>query len=173
MTGIDNLIQDIRDAFTERLFQGKNVVFYGKSYRNLVASNDGKDRVVAEIYNEAEQNYEEIQFDDRLDGLCYFDLGDEITNLANDGQPQREMSIVFVLNVEAINSNLKRDLEPIYEKVLFLLKYDFGLVFSFDKIITGERAYGGVDISRLKHPNIQPYHVFAVKGTAKVFYDNC
>jgi hypothetical protein len=173
MAGIDTVISNIKQSFEDSLWKNLNTTYYGKVFRNEVALGSGSSKIVAEIFDETTGDYKDVMFDDTKDALCFFDTGELITGLALGQQPLRNLRIVFVVNLEAVNGNFERDTESAYLSVLSVLRTQHNLGFEVESIQTGEAAYSGLNTDRLKQYNIQPYHTFAIVGKAKIFYNNC
>jgi hypothetical protein len=173
MTGIDILIEDIRGVFQNQLFTANETQYFGKVYSNVKTLDTGEQQTIAEIFDEVTQDYREVQFNDALHASCFFVAGQNIEGLGLDNQLTRDLSIVFIVNLDALFNDSKRDVERVYSTVLNLLKDEFSIDYELESLVSGVEAYGGFDVERLKHTDIHPYHVFRVNGIAKIFYNNC
>lgn len=115
--GLDVPVNHLRDLFTSKLFSGKTYSSYGQAY-NL--NDDG----VPYVYNETNDKYEEVLFDDRKDAISFFFQNGEATKI--DGHYfEAPVEILFALKLDQIEDDVSlRDLEEVTADIYNVVKYN-------------------------------------------------
>lgn len=168
LTGIDIPIATLRQSFADNLWMNvTNKTFYARVFRNLGTNQE----LIGEVFNGG-VDYEEVHFDDRLNVLCFFDVGDTVANLDPENQTTEEVGIVFAVKLTSIYPSLAyRATEEVYRDVLDVINDTSALSVTPNEIIRGLPAYGDLSTTGLVGYNMQPWHTFRVNTTMKLNYD--
>lgn len=168
LTGIDVPIASLRDAFASRLWPDvANKTYYARVFKNLSKQND----IIGEVFI-SDKEYKEVQFDDRMDLVSFFDVSDEIENIGPSEQTTRNVGIVFAVNIPKIYPAIAyRATEELYRDVLYVINTTHSLSVTPIDIIGGLNAYGELSTERLVQFNMQPWHVFRVNTVMNIGYE--
>lgn len=174
-TGIDKAINQVQDVLTNDVWQlpSRQVVHHGKSFRqNKAYGNDTK--LIAMVFEESSKDYVDVMFEDTKDVMTFIDLGDSITGVNGVSQPSREARLIVSINLKTMYPNTGNKMpELAYEEIILAINTELKGTFEIDEIIVGKDAYGKLHNKDIKRFNTYPYHLFAVKGQIKYFYNNC
>lgn len=158
--GIDAPIQDIQQIFIDELWT--NVASDKKQFNGRVFGNLINEVLTPEVHVSGTNDYKSVKFNDKLSALSWFDVNNETVSF-NAGQVVQNVGIFFAVNLKDIYPTLShRAVEEVHTDVIKLLDKA-----EVKGIITGESAYGDFDIKNLKHPNMQPWHIFRIDYTMK------
>jgi hypothetical protein len=131
---------------------------YGRAYKNQ--TEEGK---LPEVWNETEQQYNEVYLD-QSKPLSFFFLedGDHTTNDSNF--LIAPIKLVVWVDLNNLDPIVRRD-DEIQRQVFDSIKRDVFVSFE----ITGiqkevDRIFSGLDTSKIQFSDIQPYHLFAITG---------
>lgn len=163
MIGTDIVVARLRNTFANDLWTNvTNRIYYATTYRNL---NKRKGGIIPEVFI-GDNEYQEVRFDDKYGAMCFFDLGDEITD-AND-LAKRSIRAIFAVNLKlAYPSITYRAEEEAHRDVLVSAKKERNIATP-NTIISGLDAYGDLLTDDLKRYNMQPWHVFALDLDARI-----
>lgn len=157
--GIDKPIQELQQLFINNLWtnvQDEKKRFYARIFRN-----NKKGIVRPEAFTEIRNCYEEVTHEDSLSVLSWFDVA-PATDTYNLGQTNHNVGIVFIVNLKHLYPGLShRAVEESHlavQKVVNMQKRDFLIT----GLTTGLEAYGDFNTDNLKHPDMQPWHVFRI-----------
>lgn len=164
--GIDLPIQQLQQLFISRLWTEFNCQFNHRTYKTYE-----NDRLVPKVLIEGSDRYTDVTFDNKLDALCWFDVGGETDNI--DGEfITEQVGIFFAVNLSKIYPTLAhRAEEEAHSDVLKMInrkKRSFKVV----KLIKDEKAFGAYYIDELKAYNMQPWHTFRFNCNVNYSY-NC
>ncbi len=168
LTGIDIPVATLRQSFADNLWTGvSGKTFYARVFRNLNTNQE----LIGEVFNGG-VDYEEVHFDDRLNVLCFFDVGNTVSNLDPDEQTTEDVGIVFAIKLTSIYPNLAyRATEEVYRDVLNVINNTSALSVTPNEIIRGLPAYGDLSTAGLIAYNMQPWHTFRINTEMKLTYD--
>lgn len=155
--GIDRPIQEMQQLFEANLWTFISAT--KKQFNHRVFRNERKGLLIPEIKIDGSDEYEEVEFDDRLTVLSWFNVA-EATDSYHLGQINHSAGIFFAVNLEELYPSLShRAVEESHLEVQRILLKRSG-EFEITGITTGAAAYGDFDIENLKSYNMQPWHVF-------------
>jgi hypothetical protein len=168
MTGIDVPISILRDSFATQLWTGvTNKIFYSLVDRN----NDREGKLVDEIYT-SNNEYEEVQFDDRRSVVCFFDANGNLEGLNGNSEMTRNVGIIFAVNISKVYPLLTyRAKEELYRDVRNVILTTQALDIVPAEITPGLNAYGDLSTEVLGQYNMHPWHTFRVDTTMKFNLD--
>jgi len=155
--GIDLPIQQMQQLFINNLWptiDTQDKMFYQRVFRNERNGN-----LYPEVLIEGTNDYQEVEFDDRLSALCWFDVANE-TNSYDLGQINQNVGIFFAVNLSVLYPTLShRAIEEAHLDVQKIITKRIG-EWNIQGIITNMDAYGDFSTDRLMPSNMQPWHVF-------------
>lgn len=164
--GIDIPIQRLQTLLHEDLDWSADSDFYGRALK--VNSDTG---YLPRGFVSG-QGYTDVFTDDRKSAKLFFLVDDDITSKAGL-LFTAQVKIVVMANIEKIFGQLsKRADTDLQEQVIKAVRKT--KILSMDKggIETGiETIFRGYDIGQIKKVDLNPYHVFAVKGTIKYHFN--
>lgn len=155
--GIDRPIQEMQQLFIDNLWT--NIDASKKEFNHRVFRNiDRQGNLIPEVFL-SNNEYKEVKFNDNLSVLSWFDVSD--TSDSSDGEQYNQSAgIVFVVNLSELYPTLShRAVEESHIEVREVLKKRAS-EFKTPILSTGLAAYGDFNTDNLKHPNMQPWHVF-------------
>lgn len=168
LTGIDIPIAILRQSFADNLWTdvtGKE--FYARVFGNLNKNN----QLIGEVLQSGNE-YKDVQFNDALNMVSFFDVGDTVENVDPDSQTTQNVGIVFAVNIPVIYPNLSyRATEEVYRDVLNIINDTSTLDIVPNEIIRGLNAYGNLSNEGLLHYNMQPWHTFRINTEMKLSFD--
>ena len=168
LTGIDIPIAVLRQSFADNLWTNiTNKYFYARVFGNL----DENGQLIGEVLISGSE-YKDVQFDDTLNMLCFFDVGDIILNVNPDNQTTQDVGIVFAVKLTEIYTNISyRATEEVYRDVLNIINDTSALSVTPNEIIRGLDAYGNLSTDGLLQYNMQPWHTFRINTEMKLSFD--
>lgn len=166
--GIDYELQEMQKMFIASLWP--DISTAKKQFNHRVFSNIRDGEKVPEIYVKNGE-YQEVLFDDRLSALSWFDVSDTAETYDRTCYNQ-VVGLFFLVNLNNLYPTMAhRAVEEAHlavQKIIMKRPTSFRIT----SLITGESAYGDYDTSKLRFPNMQPWHVF--KFVCTVNYElNC
>ena len=168
LTGIDVPIAILRQSFADNLWTsvtGKE--FYARVFTNL---NKNK-QLIGEVLQSGNE-YKDVQFNDTLNMVSFFDVGDTVSNVDPDNQTTQDVGIVFAVKLTAIYSSISyRATEEVYRDVLNVISNTSTLEIVPNEIIRGLNAYGNLSTEGLLQYNMQPWHTFRINTEMKLSFD--
>ena len=168
--GIDEAIQEIQESLylnLSVLWRTDKLDAYGRIYKH---SKDGE--IIPEVYDVDEQGYKPAFYNGRS---CFFFVDSNKQN-GNGHEFKTELTIVFMVKLDDIYSKEKERVdEKVFTDAIRILRESFEGVFTIENHLKElENVLQGFGISKVKDNDIQPYHVFSIKGTLEYFInDNC
>lgn len=168
LTGIDIPIAILRQSFADNLWTSvTDKEFYARVFGNLNKNN----QLIGEVLYSGNE-YRDVQFNDTLNMVSFFDVGDTVENVDPDNQTTQNVGIVFAVNIPAIYTNLSyRATEEVYRDVLNIINDTSTLEIVPNEIIRGLNAYGNLSTEGLLQYNMQPWHTFRVNTEMKLSFD--
>lgn len=168
LTGIDVPIAILRQSFADNLWTDvTNKYFYARVFGNLNENN----QLIGEVLDIGTE-YKDVQFDDTLNMLSFFDVGDIVSNVDPDKQTTQEVGIVFAVKLTEIYSSISyRATEEVYRDVLNVINETSALTVTPNEIIRGLEAYGNLSTDGLLQYNMQPWHTFRINTEMKLSFD--
>lgn len=166
--GIDDAIQDIQTTLYDELVDKwgiKKIDGYGRVYKNLKEG-----QVIPEVYISSESDYRSVLYNNQS---CFFFI-DSNNHNGNGFEFSTELTIVFMLNLKDIS---KKDKERIDEKVFMdavnILRESFEGVFIIENHLKEiDTVLRDFDTSKIEENDMQPLHVFGIKGTLEYFIND-
>lgn len=154
--GIDRPIQEMQQLFIDKLWT--NIDASKKEFNHRVFRNVRNGDLIPEVYDGSNE-YKEVKFNDNLDVLSWFDV-DDSTNSINGEQVNQNVGVFFAVNLKKLYPLLShRAVEESHVAVRKVLKLRSS-EFEITGLVTGLAAYGDFNTDNLKHPDMQPWHVF-------------
>lgn len=168
LTGIDIPIAILRQSFADNLWTGvTNKYFYARVFSNL----NENGQLIGEVLNSGNE-YKDVQFDDTLNMLSFFDVGDTVSNVDPDNQTTQDVGIVFAVKLTEIYTSISyRATEEVYRDVLNVINATSALEVIPNEIIRGLEAYGNLSTEGLLQYNMQPWHTFRINTEMKLSFD--
>lgn len=155
--GIDLPIQEMQQLFEANLWTdipANKKEFNHRAWRNL-----RNGFLIPEVQIDDTSEYREVKFQDNLTVLSWFDVSPSTDSMDGE-QVIQEVGIFFAVNLEELYPSLShRAVEESHADVRKVLKKRSS-EFNVLGITTGIEAYGDFDTANLKHPDMQPFHVF-------------
>ncbi len=166
LTGIDIPIATLRQSLADNLWTDvANKTFYARIFRNLNNEND----LIGEVFSGV-VDYEEVHFNDKLNVLCFFDVGETVENIDADSQTTENVGLIFAVKLTAIYPDLDyRATEEVYRDVLNIINDTLSV--TPNEIIRGLNAYGDLSTKGLVAYNMHPWHTFRINTEMKLSYD--
>lgn len=168
LTGIDIPIAILRQSFADNLWTdvtGKE--FYARVFGNLNKNN----QLIGEVLQSGNE-YKDVQFNDTLNMVSFFDVGETVENVDPDNQTTQNVGIVFAVKLTEIYSNISyRATEEVYRDVLNVINETSALTVTPLEIIRGLNAYGNLSTEGLLQYNMQPWHTFRINTEMKLSFD--
>jgi len=160
--GIDLQIQRAQIYLHDKLETAFNcdITAYGRAYKD---NNKGSIKPLAYI---GEGEYIELLTDDRINGLHYFFIeNDESNVLSRTCMSDNEVDIIFIVDdLSKVKGSITHYAdEEIKEEIKSYLRS----FFEITSVTKGEEALNGFDISQLQF--IYPYFVFKLKVIVKEY----
>lgn len=164
--GLDHEVNKIK-MHLEKNLKFTDVIFYGRAYKNPTKSNN--DKLVPEIYTGSKE-YKEVLTNDLKNGISFFFDSGKHTSV-NAIAMETELTVVFILNLSKLKGDLiRRDSDVQIEVLSELMKLK---QFESIELTTGLQALKEFDTSKIKLSDMQPWHIFAIKGNIKYNINNC
>lgn len=158
--GIDIPIGHIKDYLIDNLSGVGNIKIYGRCFRNL--TNEGYEPKVYLGNGE----YEEPFINDRSLIAYFIDSNDHRSQ--NNSYFTTDVSIVFVLNLQKLSSS--RNDSYWHSELRSMINKVSRSFFEIQSLRKGyENVMQGFDLSKYKHLDIQPYHIFSFNGTMQYY----
>jgi|SRR5690606_119734 len=164
--GLDFEVEKIKRHLSQRL-KFPNVEFYGRVYKNPTKADNGK--YVPEIYTGSKE-YKEVLTNDLKNGISFFFDSGKHTN-ENVSEMKTELTIVFILNLSRLKGDaVRRDSEVQTEVLSEIIKLR---QFESIELISGLESLKEFDTSKIKLSDMQPWHIFSIKGQIKYNINHC
>lgn len=166
MVGLDKEIGMLKKHIEKKL-KWKDVEFFGRVYKNPTKNDDGKS--IPEVYT-GEKEYKEVLTNDLKSGVVFFSDSEKHSSV-NSQEMETELSIIFILNLSKLKSDQVRSDIEIQHEALVLLNETKQL--SISELSIGLDAMKEFDTSKIKLSDMQPWHIFSIKGKIKYNINNC
>lgn len=164
--GLDFEIDKIK-VHLEKYLKYDKIDFYGRVYKNPSKNNEGK--ILPEIYT-GSKGYREVLTNDLSNGVVFFtDSGTHKS--VNSLEFETTISIIFIVNLSKLKGDLVRKDSEVQTEVLSIINN----LKQLEKIelVTGLEALHEFDISKIKLSDMQPWHIFSIKGQIKYNINHC
>ena len=167
--GIDRPIDKIQQALYTGLVTNGTWTMYESYHRAY--KNETKDGIVPEIFT-GKKDYKDAFTDDGFTATSFFLIPDEVGVV--EGQKfQAEISIIFQVDLAKLYPNApdsRRFDEEMHNEILNILN-DLDANFTdVDYVTSLDSVYAGLDTSKIKWNDLQPYHVVRFTVTANYDY---
>lgn len=164
--GLDYEIEKIK-SYLSRKLKYSEVEFYGRVYKNPTKNDNGK--AIPEVYTGA-KDYKEVLTNDLNNGIVFLTDSSQHTSV-NALEMQTDVSVVFILNLSKIKGDFTRQDSEVQTEVLHHLM----ALKQFENLslTIGLDALNEFDTSQIKLSDMQPWHVFSIKGKIKYNINNC
>ena len=167
--GIDRPIDKIQQALYTGLVTNGTWTMYESYHRAY--KNETKDGIVPEIFT-GKKDYKDAFTDDGFTATSFFLIPNEVGVV--EGQKfQAEISIIFQVDLAKLYPNApdsRRFDEEMHNEILNILN-DLDANFTdVDYVTSLDSVYAGLDTSKIKWNDLQPYHVVRFTVTANYDY---
>ena|SRR5690606_2617420 len=164
--GLDYEVEKIKIHLEQNL-KFDDVIFYGRVYKNPAKNDNGK--LIPEVYTSAKE-YKEVLTNDLKNGVSFFFDSGKHTS-ASSIEMETELTVVFILNLSKLKGDLVRKDSDVQLQVLTeLMKLK---QFESIELTTGLQALKDFDTSKIKLSDMQPWHIFSIKGQIKYNINHC
>lgn len=166
--GIDDVIQSIQTElfdYLSDLWDIKKLDAYGRVYKLSKDNN-----VLPKVYDTLEKDYKEVYYNERS---CFFFVDSE--NQSGDGHSfESDLDIIFMLNLNDIyKSSKERVDERVFTDVVRFIRESYEGVFTITNHIKElDAVLRDFDITKIKDNDIQPLHVFGIRGLLEYFIND-
>ena len=167
--GIDRPIDKIQQALYTGLVTNGTWTMYESYHRAY--KNETKDGIVPEIFT-GKKDYKDAFTDDGFTATSFFLIPDEV-GVLEGSKFQAEISIIFQVDLAKLYPNApdsRRFDEEMHNEILNILN-DLDANFTdVDYVTSLDSVYAGLDTSKIKWNDLQPYHVVRFTVTANYDY---
>lgn len=166
--GIDLPIQEMQQLFINNLWPTIDAIDKEHYHRVFKNTRGDDDSVYPGVLKEGYRDYVNVEFDDKLSVLSWFDVSNK-TDSYQLGQASQDVGVFFAVNLKKLYPTLDhRAVEEAHldvQKILLKRPSEFGI----EGIITGMEAYGDFETTKLEASDMQPWHVFRFDCKVKYF----
>jgi len=167
MNGVDIPINRLVSVFNKGLWPGVGK----KEFNGRVSRNIKDENIIPEVLIENTNDYRRVQFNDRLNAMCFFDVGNEVSGI--EEVATQEVRLFFAVKMPAIYPFIGyRATNEVHADVINLIKKEGAFTHEITSIQTGPDAFGDLYSENLKQYDMQPWHVFALIMNM-TFYHYC
>lgn len=136
---------------------------YGRAYKNQ--TEEGK---LPEVWNESQKQYNEVYLD-QSKPLSFFFLEDGNHTTEDSNFLIAPIKLIVWADLSQLDTVVRRD-DEIQRQVYDSIRNDVNVSFE----ITGiqkevDRVFSGLETTKIKFSDMQPYHLFAVTGRLGYF----
>ncbi|WP_448607163.1 hypothetical protein [Paenimyroides ceti] len=163
--GIDFEIEKIKVQLENKLLWTNKEV-YGRVYKNIPKK--GK-KPVPEVYVRNNE-YKEVLTNDLKTATVFFVDYNEHKAIGKN-ELEAELQIIFIVNLTDLKGNSERIDSEAQHDVMQVLKRI--RQYEVSNLIIGLEALKEFDTSKMQTSDMQPWHIFAVKGKIKYNINNC
>ena len=164
--GLDYEVEKIKIHLEQNL-KFDDVIFYGRVYKNPAKNDNGK--LIPEVYTGAKE-YKEVLTNDLKNGVSFFFDSGKHTS-ASSIEMETELTAVFILNLSKLKGDsVRNDSEVQLEVLAELMKLK---QFESIELTAGLQALKDFDTSKIKLSDMQPWHIFSIKGQIKYNINHC
>lgn len=163
--GIDFEIEKIKVQLENKLLWTNKEV-YGRVYKNIPKK--GK-KPIPEVYV-GNNEYKEVLTNDLKTATVFF-VDDNEHKAIGKNEIEAELQIIFIVNLTDLKGNSERiDSEAQHDAMQILKRIR---QYEVSNLIIGLEALKEFDTSKIQTSDMQPWHIFAVKGKIKYNINNC
>ena len=156
VVGVDKPIKKIQTFLYEN-WANDDFNAYGRVYKH---EKNGK---TFPLYYGSNREYEEVLFDDSLEGSYFFNVGDS-EKIKINGDVTSSCEILFSIDLSSIKGDIERQDEEIKQEVIEHLQRFKG-IFNIEEIVTGlDNVYSNFNGVSDYFKDLQPYFHFKIKG---------
>lgn len=164
--GLDYEVEKIKIHLEQNL-KFDDVIFYGRIYKNPAKNDNG--RLIPEVYTGAKE-YKEVLTNDLKNGVSFFFDSGKHTS-ASSIEMETELTVVFILNLSKLKGDsVRKDSDVQLEVLAELMKLK---QFESIELTAGLQALKDFDTSKIKLSDMQPWHIFSIKGQIKYNINHC